>query len=169
MLNTFEHLAADGRYYVATVGTAPSSPRRTQEGKADHNGREMAVKVDVYHIHQIAAGPISSAVILGAYRPRNEAELLALFGESVHEAGAYRATPKCLEGFQPAEDDEPGPRWYAVMRELDDTDASYGDYSEEWAIARAREYRAEGYEEAFVAVYVDDRDPYCVDEIHDLD
>lgn len=62
-----------------------------------------------------------------------------------------------------------GKMWYAVIRETGDTDWGTGDYDRDAAIGMARELRADGWDEAFVAV-IDEggSEPMCVDEIRDI-
>lgn len=57
--------------------------------------------------------------------------------------------------------------WYAVMRDVEDTDHSTGSFDREEAISIALEYRASGDTEAYVAL-IDPKDDYCIDEMHDF-
>ena len=58
--------------------------------------------------------------------------------------------------------------WYAVMRDNDDTDWGTGSNNMDEAIEMAKKYRADGYEDAYIAVIDDGDDPTCVDEIRDF-
>nr|DAH28197.1 MAG TPA: hypothetical protein [Caudoviricetes sp.] len=58
--------------------------------------------------------------------------------------------------------------WYAVMRDNDDTDWGTGSNNMDEAIEMAKKYRADGYEDAYIAVIDDEGDPICVDEIRDF-
>ena len=59
--------------------------------------------------------------------------------------------------------------WYAVLRANDDNDWGTGSYDYDEALAMAREWREDGWEDAFVAV-IDESgsEPMCVEEIRDL-
>ena len=60
--------------------------------------------------------------------------------------------------------------WYAVMLDKEDSDWGTGSRNLDEALSRAREYRTNGYADAYVAVIEEgDYDAVCVDEIHDLD
>ena len=58
--------------------------------------------------------------------------------------------------------------WYAVMMDNEDTDWGTGSDDMEKAIEMAKEARANGHEDAYVAVIDDGDDPTCVDEIRDF-
>ena len=58
--------------------------------------------------------------------------------------------------------------WYAVMLDNDDTDWGTGSNNMDEAIEMAKKYRAEGSEDAYIAVIDDEGDPICVDEIRDF-
>lgn len=58
--------------------------------------------------------------------------------------------------------------WYAVMRDNDDTDWGTGSNNMDEAIEMAKTYRANGYEDAYIAVIDGEGDPICVDEIRDF-
>lgn len=57
--------------------------------------------------------------------------------------------------------------WYAVQCDSEDIDHGTGSFDREEAIRMAREYRASGYPDAFVAL-IDTKDDYCIEELHDL-
>ena len=60
--------------------------------------------------------------------------------------------------------------WYAVLRANDDNDWGTGSYDLDEALAMAREWREDGWEDAFVAVIDESgNEPMCVEEIRDLD
>ena len=52
--------------------------------------------------------------------------------------------------------------WYAVMRDNDDTDWGTGSNNMDEAIEMAKKYRADGYEDAYIAVIDDEGDPICL-------
>lgn len=54
------------------------------------------------------------------------------------------------------------------MRDNDDTDWGTGSNNMDEAIEMAKKYRADGYEDAYIAVIDDGDDPTCVDEIRDF-
>ena len=60
--------------------------------------------------------------------------------------------------------------WYAVLRENDDNDWGTGSYDFDEALTMAREWRNDGWPEAYIAV-IDESgpEPFCLDEIHDID
>ena len=60
--------------------------------------------------------------------------------------------------------------WYAVMMDLEDTDWRTGSREREKALEMARQYRSNGYAEAYVAV-IEESEPaaICIEEIHDID
>ena len=58
--------------------------------------------------------------------------------------------------------------WYAVMMDNDDSDWGYGSDNMDKAIEMAKEARANGNEDAYIAVISDGSDPLCVDEIRDF-
>ena len=57
--------------------------------------------------------------------------------------------------------------WYAVMKDNEDTDHSYGSHDLEKAIEMANKLHKSGDEEAYIAV-IDPEDDYCFDEIRDF-
>lgn len=57
--------------------------------------------------------------------------------------------------------------WYALMLDREDTDHGTGSFDREEAICMAREYRASGYPEAYVAL-IDPKDDYCIGEMRVL-
>lgn len=60
--------------------------------------------------------------------------------------------------------------WYAVLRDTGDTDWGTGSHDREEALAMAREWREDGWEDAFVAVIDESgNEPMCVEEIRDID
>ena len=61
--------------------------------------------------------------------------------------------------------------WYAVMMDKEDSDWGTGSFDLNEAMNMVREYRANGYSDAYIAV-IDENDGYgavCIDEIHDLE
>ena len=58
--------------------------------------------------------------------------------------------------------------WYAVMKDNDDTDWGYGSFDIDEARARVRNYRADGYKDAYIAVIDDGDDPICIGEIREF-
>lgn len=56
--------------------------------------------------------------------------------------------------------------WYAVLKENEDNDCSTGSHSLDEAQKMVTEYKANGYKDAYIAVF-DDRtdDALCIDEI----
>lgn len=58
--------------------------------------------------------------------------------------------------------------WYAVMMDNDDSDWGYGSDNMDKAIEMAKEARANGNEDAYIAVIADGADPICVDELRDF-
>jgi hypothetical protein len=54
--------------------------------------------------------------------------------------------------------------WYAKMMDNEDTDHGTGTFDKEEALEWLEEMRAEGNEEAYIAV-IDDTDDFCIDEI----
>lgn len=58
--------------------------------------------------------------------------------------------------------------WYAVMMDNDDSDWGYGSDNMDKAIEMAKEARANGNEDAYIAVIADGNDPICVDELRDF-
>lgn len=68
------------------------------------------------------------------------------------------------------EDDEMETKlWYAVMRDLEDSDWGTGSYDLDEARAKVNELREDGYTDAYIAVIDmhNEGDPVCVEEIHD--
>ena len=68
------------------------------------------------------------------------------------------------------EDDEMETKlWYAVMRDLEDSDWGTGSYDLDEARAKVAELRDDGFEDAYIAVIDmhNEDDPVCVEEIHD--
>ena len=68
------------------------------------------------------------------------------------------------------EDDEMETKlWYAVMRDLEDSDWGTGSYDLDEARAKVAELREDGYADAYIAVIDmhNEADPVCVEEIHD--
>lgn len=59
--------------------------------------------------------------------------------------------------------------WYAVLRDSEDNDWGTGTHSLTEAMQMARKMRAEGDQDAYIAVIDDGIDPVCVDTIRDLD
>lgn len=59
--------------------------------------------------------------------------------------------------------------WYAVMSNREDNDWGTGSYDLDEAKSIAREYRAGGNAEAYIAMIEEGDDPTCIDEITDLD
>lgn len=59
--------------------------------------------------------------------------------------------------------------WYAVLRDNDDNDWGTGSHNLAEAMQMARKLRAEGDQDAYIAVIDDGIDPVCVDTIRDLD
>lgn len=59
--------------------------------------------------------------------------------------------------------------WYAVLRDSDDNDWGTGSNDLTEAMQMARKMRAEGDQDAYIAVIDDGIDPVCVDTIRDLD
>lgn len=61
-------------------------------------------------------------------------------------------------------------KWYAVMMDREDNDWGVGSYDLCESLRKAREYRANGYAEAYVAVIEESaHDAVCVEEIHDIE
>ena len=58
--------------------------------------------------------------------------------------------------------------WYAVMMDNDDSDWGYGSDNMDKAIEMAKAARANGNEDAYIAVISGGSDPICVDEIRDF-
>ena len=59
--------------------------------------------------------------------------------------------------------------WYAIMMDTEDTDWGTGSYDKAEALAKAAELRADGYDEAYVAVIEEsENDAVCVEEIHEI-
>ena len=61
-------------------------------------------------------------------------------------------------------------RWYAVMRDTDDTDWGTGSFDYAEAVKMVQDWRADGDADAYIAVIevgLDGEDGTCVDEIHD--
>lgn len=58
--------------------------------------------------------------------------------------------------------------WYAVMMDADDTDWGTGSFDLSEAKAMAAEYRANGHDDAYIAVIDDGDDPTCIDEIREF-
>lgn len=59
--------------------------------------------------------------------------------------------------------------WYAVMRDLEDSDWGTGSYDLDEARAKVAELREDGYTDAYIAVIDmhNEDDPVCLEEIHD--
>lgn len=60
-------------------------------------------------------------------------------------------------------------KWYAVMRDKEDTDWGYGSHNKREAAKMVREMRRNGGNESYIAV-IDESgsEPICVEEIHDM-
>lgn len=59
--------------------------------------------------------------------------------------------------------------WYAVLRGAGDTDWGTGSHDLDEALAMAREWREDGWEDAYVAeIDMSGSEPMCVDEIRDI-
>lgn len=75
-----------------------------------------------------------------------------------------------LDADDEEEDDEMETKlWYAVMRDLEDSDWGTGSYDLDEARAKVNELRDDGYTDAYIAVIDmhNEADPVCVEEIHD--
>ena len=75
-----------------------------------------------------------------------------------------------LDAEDKEEDDEMEAKlWYAVMRDLEDSDWGTGSYDLDEARAKVNELREDGYTDAYIAVIDmhNEADPVCVEEIHD--
>lgn len=77
---------------------------------------------------------------------------------------AFLAAAKAAAGIA----DPESKTWYAVMVDADDTDWGTGSFDLGEAKAMAAEYRANGHEDAYIAVIDDGDDPICIDEIHEF-
>ncbi len=55
--------------------------------------------------------------------------------------------------------------WYAVMMDNDDNDWGTGSYDLSEAEAKVESLKAQGYEDAYIAVIDESGDPVCVEEI----
>lgn len=75
-----------------------------------------------------------------------------------------------LDAETEEEDDEMETKlWYAVMRDLEDSDWGTGSYDLDEARAKVNELREDGNTDAYIAVIDmhNEDDPVCVEEIHD--
>lgn len=60
--------------------------------------------------------------------------------------------------------------WYAAMTGNGDSDWGTGSYDINETIAKVREWRKDGLEDAYVAVIdISGNEPMCVEEIRDID
>lgn len=57
-------------------------------------------------------------------------------------------------------------KWYAVMKDREDSDWGTGSYKKTEAMQMAAQYREDGQEDAYIAVIENDT---CIDEIHDIE
>ena len=53
-------------------------------------------------------------------------------------------------------------KWYAVMKDAEDTDWGYGSHNYEEAVSMVQKYLPDG---GYIAVIDEDGDPVCIDEI----
>ena len=60
-------------------------------------------------------------------------------------------------------------KWYAVMKDTEETDWGYGSYNKREAAKMVRKMRKDGDDEAYIAVIDESgNEPMCIDEIHDV-
>lgn len=93
-------------------------------------------------------------------------------GESTWDANEL--LDECREALSGSTEDEEdetmeNAMWYAVMRDLEDSDWGTGSYDLDEARAKVAELREDGYADAYIAVIDmhNEADPVCVEEIHD--
>lgn len=92
-------------------------------------------------------------------------------GESTWDANDL--LDECRKAARPLrkeeDDDMETKLWYAVMRDLEDSDWGTGSYDLDEARAKVAELREDGYTDAYIAVIDmhNETDPVCVEEIHD--
>lgn len=56
--------------------------------------------------------------------------------------------------------------WYAVMRDLVDSDWGYGSYDPDEAERMVKQLHFDGYAEAYIAVVAEGDNPTCIAEIY---
>ena len=55
--------------------------------------------------------------------------------------------------------------WYAVMKDNEDNDWGYGSHDKAKAEEMVASMKAQGYDEAYIAVIDESSDPICIEEI----